>query len=88
MIELKEPQKKVSKVDHVEISLSNAPAGSSQLSSTSNIVQTDAKKHSDIPSTSSKSIERLPCGAKPVFKDFKFDNLEMFAQIFLTSYRL
>ena len=68
MSEVKEPEKKIQKVDQMDTSGSI---------SASNTIADETMEKSDVPS-SSKSIERLPCGAKPVFADFKFDNTERF----------
>lgn len=68
MSEVKEPEKKIQKVDQMDTSGSI---------SASNAIADGKMEESDVPS-SSKSIERLPCGAKPVFSNFKFDNTERF----------
>jgi len=70
MPEVKEPEKKIQKVDQMDTSGSI---------SASNAIADEKMEKSDAPS-SSKSIERLPCGAKPVFADFKFDNTERLTQ--------
>ena len=67
--EVKEPENKIAKVDQMDIS------GSSAGLSASNTINEQKPEKSEV-ATSSKSIERLPCGAKPVFADFKFDNTE------------
>ena len=68
--EAKEPEKKIAKVDQMDTS------GSISASNTT----TGEKPPKSEVATSSKSIERLPCGAKPVFADFKFDNAERYAR--------
>ena len=66
LTEIKEPEKKIAKVDQMDTSGSI---------SSSNTINEQKPVKSEVAS-SSKSIERLPCGAKPVFADFKFDNTE------------
>ena len=68
--EAKEPEKKIPKVDQMDTS------GSISASNTT----TEEKIEKSEVATPSKSIERLPCGAKPVFADFKFDNAERYAR--------
>lgn len=65
MSEVNEPKKKIPKVDEMDTSGSI---------SASNTIK-EKMRTSEVPSTS-KLVERLPCGAKPVFADFKFDSTE------------